>query len=78
VHLHQDVARVDLLLLLDVSADTAIRRRPDEEPEELVRRIEAARALRYGHCPRVVIDADLPLESVIGTALTHVFRALTK
>lgn len=66
----------DLVLLLDVSLDVALSRRPEEPRDELERRIEIARALRFGKAERTVIDASEPLESVLAKATSEVLRKL--
>ncbi|MEX2579877.1 MAG: hypothetical protein WD342_12535 [Verrucomicrobiales bacterium] len=68
--------RPDLVLLLAVSPEEAQRRRPEESAEELARRIEIAAKLRFGGCPRVVVDADRPLDKMIGIALENAFASL--
>jgi len=66
--------RPSLVLHLAVSPETAQRRRPQENSDELVRRVEVAAKLRFGDCPRAVIDADQALDEVFGTALETAFR----
>jgi len=66
--------RPSFVLHLAVSPETAQRRRPQEHIDELVRRVEVAAKLRFGDCPRVIIDADRPLDEVFGAALETAFR----
>lgn len=56
----------DLVIKLHVSAAVALQRKPEMRPEEIRRRIEAIRSLRYPDPTRIVdVDADAPLDRVL-------------
>ena len=55
----------DLVIRLDVPPEVAVRRRPTESLQELRRRREVVRAIRYGRrCRLLEIDASGPLDEV--------------
>lgn len=62
----------DLVLLLDVSLDLALARRPEESADELKRRISVARALTFQGAHRLVLDPSEPLMVVQEKALKAV------
>lgn len=66
----------DLVVLLDVSLDVAMERRPEETREELDRRITVARTLGFGGVDKVSVDAHAPIDTVTGLALRHVLDRL--
>jgi hypothetical protein len=56
----------DLVIKLHVSEEVARRRKPDTPPQQLARKLQIVRRLRYGPPTTVVdIDADQPLEDVL-------------
>jgi|GEM_PF-479122 len=68
-------AHPDLLILLDVDLETAIARRPDELREDLKRRIEVARQLRYANAHKVIINAADPIDMVHNNAMNAILEA---
>ena len=56
----------DLVIKLDVSESVALGRKPDMTAEEIHKRVEAVRRLRFGQGVKTVhVDADEPLERVL-------------
>ena len=56
----------DLVLKLDVSESVALERKPDMTLEELHKRVETVRGLRFGRDVKTVhVNADEPLEHVL-------------
>jgi len=67
----------DLVLKLHVRADVAQRRKPDMALQDLERRAEAVRSLRFpGVTETVDIDADEPLEQVARRIRRCIWRKL--
>lgn len=67
----------DLVLRLDVSPEVAEQRKPETGTEEIVRRVRAVRALRYGHGAVVFnVDADRPAAEVMCAARSAVWQNL--
>lgn len=67
----------DLVLKLHVRPDVAQRRKPDMELQDLERRAEAVRSLRFpGVTETVDIDADEPLEQVARRIRRCIWRKL--
>jgi thymidylate kinase len=66
----------DLVLKLDVRAETAARREPDMDPNLIRQRIAQLRRLTFAS-PRVVtVDAEQPLEDVIRVAKREIWQLL--
>ncbi len=67
----------DLIVKLRVSQAVALQRKPDMDPAEIQRRVEAIKSLRFGRKARIVdVDADAPLEQVILEVRRHVWAEL--
>ncbi|MFT4549579.1 MAG: thymidylate kinase [Pseudoalteromonas tetraodonis] len=62
----------DLVVLLDVTLEVALARRPEEPENELRRRIEVARSLTYSGTCRMIEDASQPLDTVVAGAFKQV------
>lgn len=69
-------SRPDLVILLDVTVDVAMARRPDESRAELERRIDLARTIDLGGRHRVVIDATQDLDRVLELTMTEILESL--
>ncbi|MDG6094845.1 nucleoside triphosphate hydrolase [Acetobacter sp. AN02] len=68
----------DLVLRLNVDADTAIARKPDHSPDSLARKIDGISRITFGTAPIVEIDATRPLEDVVDAAKTAISRAMAR
>ena len=66
----------DLVLKLEVTAETAARREPDMDPETRRQRIEAARRLTFPGVRIVRVDAERPLEEVIRSVKREIWSLL--
>jgi thymidylate kinase len=66
----------DLVLKLEVTAETAARREPDMDPETRRQRIEAARRLAFPGARIVRVDAERPLEEVIRSVKREIWSLL--
>jgi thymidylate kinase len=67
----------DLVIRLDVPPEVAARRRPAESLEELQRRREVVREVRYGeNCRFCEIDASKPLDEVLLAVKRAIWRQL--
>jgi thymidylate kinase len=67
----------DIVLMLQVNADTVLRRRPTTHPELLTRRLGAIRRIVFPPPTRTVtIDANQPLEQVLADAKRAVWEAI--
>ena len=66
----------DLVLKLEVTAETAARREPDMDPETRRQRIEAARRLTFPGVRIVRVDAERPLEEVIRSVKREIWGLL--
>jgi thymidylate kinase len=66
----------DLVLKLEVTAETAARREPDMDPDTRRQRIEAARRLTFPGVRIVRVDAERPLEEVIRSVKREIWSLL--
>jgi thymidylate kinase len=66
----------DLVLKLEVTAETAARREPDMDAEARRQRIEAARRLAFPGARVVRVDAEQPLEEVIRSVKREIWGLL--
>lgn len=68
----------DLVIRLDVPPDVAARRRPTESLQELCRRRQVVRVIRYGEpCRLLEIDASGPLNEVVLAVKGAIWEGLT-
>jgi thymidylate kinase len=62
---YQGFVRPDVHIILRVSPDVARQRQPADDPAALRRRVEAvARACEQAPDDVIIVDADVPMESV--------------
>ena len=67
----------DLVVKLHLPFDVARERKPDTPTDQLRRKVEIVDALRFPSTTQVVsVDAQMPLESVVGAVRRIVWRAL--
>jgi len=67
----------DLVIKLHVTPETALRRKPDMDEAEVLRRVQAVRMLQYSPSAHTVdIDADQPLEVVLSQVKRSIWQEL--
>jgi thymidylate kinase len=66
----------DLVIKLEVTEATAAKREPDMDPETVRRRIELVRRLAFADARVVRVDAEQPLECVLGQVKREVWNML--
>jgi hypothetical protein len=67
----------DLVVKLNVSPEVALRRKPGMNSDDLRRRVEAVRSLRFPPHTRVLeVDADQPLEEVLLEVKRSVWKTM--
>jgi len=67
----------DLVIKLHVTQETALRRKPDMEPAEVARRIQAVRVLHFAPSAQVAdIDADQPRDVVLNRVKQSIWQEL--
>jgi len=65
----------DLVILLDVDLETASGRRPDEKIEDLRRRIDVARKLKYLDSRKILINSTDPIDVVQTNVMNSMLKA---
>jgi thymidylate kinase len=66
----------DLIIKLVTPLDVALARKPDHDPDQIARKIDATQKIMFGGAPIVEIDASLPLDTVLLEARRYVWATV--